>query len=267
MRRWFELQSGISSTGLFLRHELRARNGGMADQLPDFVEQLVELIVGYAISDNPDLDAVFNTRYRIPDADSARLSRRSLLRLLNPCENYRVLKGFTGECLAHWIQESFDPPLAITPPRAHSLEPAFDLVTVTDASGELRTTCFQSKTTAGRASTEAGGAVRKYEKLHRGEYDFELASTLTMLASIPNLRERLVGLDWRNILLDADRRGYGIVIAYDGAPPDGSLSQWPSAWARVIPGIAERRILITLPLTDCNGLIAQLAEDIRARVA
>jgi hypothetical protein len=140
-------------------------------------------------------------------------------------------------------------------------------VSIVDANGELQTACFQSKTTAGRASTEASGAVGKYEKLHNGAYDFELSSTLHMLAATPNARRRLAGRDWKKILIDPNRRDYGIVITHDGLAPDGERSEWPATWARIIPGAPERRILITLPLTDCNGLMAQLVRGIRARTA
>ena len=45
----------------------------------------------------------------------------------------------------------------------------------------------------------------------------------------------------------------------------GPKSEWPERWAEVLPGFADRRLLVTFPLLSCNTFIEQLAEDIRAK--
>lgn len=265
MRRWFQVCTGISADGSLLCHELRTRNGTMADEVPDFVEQLVDHILGYATHGNVDLDEVFNAYYRIPELDRTALSKRSIERLLAPDGRYRTLKGFAGECLSHWFYESFAPPLALTSPKAHSSDPAFDLVGIDDLGGTLRTVCVQSKATAGNAGGLVGEAVSKYQQLHTGEFDFQLANELALLARSPAVRSQLAGRPWRTILMTAQSRDYAIVVAYDGTPPLGPRSEWPTNWATAIPGPARRRALITLPLASCDGFIDSLVRGIRAK--
>jgi len=258
-----------SQDGFYLHQNLITLDGRPADQQPEFLSQLGELIMGYATSDNPDLDYVFRTRYRIPDIELQRLQSRSLRRLL-AVDNHGIcynLKSFVGECLAHWIHVSFDEPFAITSPRAYSSEPAFDLVSISNEAEGLQTKCIQAKTTSGRAGSEISGAITKYERLHTGLYQFELMNELTMLMHIPNVRTRLMGRDWKGILLDADRRNYAIAVSYDGTPPFGGRSRWPENWAVAIPGSIERRILVNLQVEDCNNFIQHLAGGISARIA
>src|SRR4051794_35708554 len=109
MQRWFFIKSDLPAHKFLYTHELANHVGCYADQIPDFVDQLVELILGYATCDNPDIDRQFNSRYRIPGASVKALNRQGIEKLLMKDSDgyYRTLMGFTGECLAHWFYQSF----------------------------------------------------------------------------------------------------------------------------------------------------------------
>ena len=148
MHRWLTVRA-ITTSALILSIELRSADGRSADQIDDLVDQLADLILGYATSDNPDLDAVMNTRYRFPGFNKKVLERVSVERLTSPENEYQNLKGFTGESLSHWFYTSFDNPLALSPPKAHSSDPAFDLVALMQKGCTVRVACIQAKTSAG----------------------------------------------------------------------------------------------------------------------
>lgn len=266
MNRWFKWTYTVSYDGNTQCVHLTTRDGRPADHVEEFTEQLAHHVLGYAMQSNPDLDHIFNGRYQISDMDATSLSRRSVERLLSRNENgeYRVLKGFTGECLSHWAYETFNSPVSITTPKAHSSEPAYDLVALIDTPDGLIAHCAQAKVTAGYAGSMVHGAVNKYQKLHEGNHDYELANEIRLLAQTPSARSHLSNQNWRQLLLDPLRREYAIILAYDGVAPDGPRHTWSSKWAAAIPGPTSRRILITLELDDCNRFIEALGELISA---
>jgi len=264
LNRWLTVKS-TSLSALVLSVELRSDDGRSADQIDDLVDQLGDLILGYATSDNPDLDAIMNARYRFPKINGTLLERVSVERLTSPENDYKTLKGFTGESLSHWFYTTFHNPLAVSTPKAHSSDPAFDLIALMEKGCAVRVACVQAKTSAGNGATLASAAVTKYKSLQSGRFEFELASELRLLARMPAMREKLNGRPWRDVLLDESLRDHVLVIAYDGTAPLGPASEWPGRWAEIVPGIADRRLLITFPLLSCNAFIQRLAEEIRAK--
>ena len=266
MKRWFNLKTTASPDGYIKRLDLRTIDGEPADDQDDFVEQLEQHILGYATHENTDLDNVFNAQYHIPNVDRKSLSRRSIERLLapDPDGGYRTLKGFTGECISHWLYQSFNAPQALTTPKAHSSEPAYDLIAINQAQDQIQVDCIQAKVSAGNASTLVSNGVDKYCELHSGKYDFELAAELHLLARTPTIKKLVLLNGWRRLLLQPDNRDYTIFIAYDGPNPDGPRNQWSAKWATGIPGSSNRRALITMELSDCERFIGRLAERLRA---
>ncbi len=267
MRQWLTVERSITSDGRVQLRQLRTRNGVHVDQLPDFVEQLFKHVLGYAMHSNIDIDNVFDERYDLPKADRDSLARPSVDSLLAQQNGlYVTLMGFTGECLAHWTYASFAPPLAITEPKVHSTEPAFDLIAIVKVGKDLRVACIQAKTTTRYASQQVTAAIRKYESLCSREYEFELATELSLLARTPGVREQLAGRNWRLVLMDTNLRDYCIFVVHNGPEPNDHLGRWTEKWEKVIPGAAMRRRLITLPLTDCARLMSVLAERINAAI-
>jgi hypothetical protein len=171
-----------------------------------------------------------------------------------------------GECLTHWLITSFHGPLALSTPKVHSSDPAFDLVAVNDARGQLQTVCLQSKLTAGNANSLVSDAVEKYDRLHSREFDFELANELWLLAQQPDVRSRLGIQDWRKVLMDPNQRQYAIFVAFDGRAPGGTRSEWSAKWAEKIEGPSDRRLLLTLQLDDCDAFIAEIARMLHASI-
>ena len=261
MHEWFRWDQAQVPDRTILIFRLSTLSGQPAEQETDFVDQLAQHIVGYAIQGNVEISDVFLNRYRVTGAEAARLDRESVARLLDRNANgdYIVLQGFVGECLAHWAFRAFWPPVAISEPVFGSTEPAFDLVAVTLVNGEVRTRLIQAKATGGYASANCHLAVDKFHHLHNGrEYLFQLASKMRLMAVRPGVTTALAGRDWRDVLLAPDLRDYAIFVAYDGDAPEREGTTWGREWARSIPGGPERRLLITLALSRCDSLIEHL---------
>ena len=129
-----------------------------------------------------------NTRYRFPGFNKKVLERVSVERLTSPENEYQNLKGFTGESLSHWFYTSFDNPLALSPPKAHSSDPAFDLVALMQKGCTVRVACIKTKTSAGNGATLAGAAIAKFKTLQSGRFELELSAELQLLARMPTMR-------------------------------------------------------------------------------
>lgn len=268
MKRWFTLKQEVSADGLYNLLRLETIDGRASDTIPEFVTQLVEHIWGYAVKENIDLTGRFNAYYAKPSTD-AWTPGDALERLLAVHDGvYKPLMGYVGECLAHWLFQTFDPPLLMSEPKIFSADPAWDLIKIMDLVGppdSFRLGCVQAKVTSGYARARCQEAVDNYKKLHDGIYDTELVNELSMFVRNESIRPHLIDRDWRRILIDPSQREYSIFVAYDGAAPDIFNAAWARGWQNHINTSEHNRILITLPLSDCPTLISDLVSKIRAK--
>ena len=267
MRRWLELVQDTGD-GQMIGYQLVGPDGTTPDSHDAFIEQLTNHLVGYALHHNVTLDGDFDHEFQLPAAINAHLHPESMAPLTGDTYPYRVLKGFSGECLAHWAYCTIGTKqpgasgtlIAISEPKYGSTDPAFDLLAIYRADEDLQVACIQAKVSAGGAAGVAREGAHNYARLHGREFDFSLAGELQLLARRPAIRAHLGTHPWRAVLLQPERFQYVLFVAHDGAPPVGARSEWPGEWAGAIPVAPSQRVLLALPLANCNGLMEALRE-------
>ena len=164
----------------------------------------------------------------------------------------RYFITWVSETLVLWMEESFEGAFFTSGGRPGDADPAYDLLAIIhDDSAVPRLRLVQVKATENRLQENCGLALRKFERLERGDYNAELLAKLKLLEDLGKLPN---GVQARDLLYDGDRRyrvaavhgedrtGVTIMTTFHEKVLGGShrrsarfvhISDWPSFWAGV----------------------------------
>ncbi len=237
--------------GNFVEDRLLSHSGEPLEAIEDLMRQLAARVMARFESQPSTSMFVLDEGLLERPTRTKAFYRRLLTNAGEPTEDFLV---WSSETLALWMEESMDATFASVAGGPYETDPAFDVLSVVpdnDIGWRLR--AVQVKKTPDNLAVNCNAAIRKFERLERGDYDAELMNRLSRLRDGGRLSDGMLPED---LVFDLPNRRYRIVAVHG---EDRDQLQICTTYDRKIVGDASRRGVRLVRIENWEAFWKELA--------